>query len=386
MCFTVLAVGACSGNSSYRADPSLPLVIKPGVVAVDVAQRKKSLGPRKVKQACHLFASEIPLLNNLKAPTGYGLDDRYNKVSAAFRRTGTACFAGEPDACQAIQQSALDWARHFTVSHPGRENIFNDTLTINMRLLVPMISALGIAEANEPMSAQDRAVLDPWLKSIVRNYEHGMRADGHYKASSNGITSRRAAGNHAMMSSLAAMSFGAWAGDDTAFQTGLDQWNITLKSMRPDGSLPVETRRGARALFYQGRAIAALIQIAERADAQGIDLYSRSPTVGKLFHQTVKFFIDAVIEPERVLRYAKRNVAPGPDKNYKAQDLGGTSSLSWVAPYVARFPNHPNTIKLLELSSDVSYLAPRLNSAVMQNGVSAEWIGVDARCFYAAIQ
>ena len=42
--------------------------------------------------------------------------------------------------------------------------------------------------------------------------------------------------------------------------------------MRRAGSLPLETRRGARALSYTGRTLGALMQIAEPAAVQGIDL------------------------------------------------------------------------------------------------------------------
>lgn len=383
LCIGILAAAACSSNTPYKADPTKPLVSRPGVIAVDVEARKQILGPDGVMQVCSAFNTDIPLLLSLDAPTGYGLDARYNQVSAAFREVGAACFAGQPDACLSVQQSAYEWARSYPVSRPDKNNIFNDTLTVNMRLLVPMIAALGIAEALTPLSSQYRSVIDPWLGKLVKNFEHGMRRDGSYNPASRGISSRKAAHNHAMMSSLAAMSYGAWVGSDKNFLTGLEQWDLTLNSMRSDGSLPIETRRGARALFYQGRAIAALIQIAERAHVQGIDLYTRAPSANKTLHQTVGFFIDAVNDPDVVLRYAKRNFAPGPNKNYKQQYLGGSSSLSWVAPYIARFPEHPNTKRLLQQSPEASYLAQRLIAAVKSNGASAEWIGIDARCFYA---
>ena len=386
LCLVLLIVSACSGRADYREDVSTPLVIKPGVVAVDIRARQKTLSSDKVKQMCILSEKPIPLLNSLEAPYGYGLDNRYNQVSAALRSTGTACFAGNTTACRSIQTSARNWAQSFSVTHPDKSNIFNDTLTINMRLLLPLLSALGIAEAVSPMSTVDRKLVDPWLQNMVRNFEHGMRSEGYYKPASHGISSRKAAHNHAMMSSLAAMSYGAWVGDDKAFRAGLTQWDITLKSMRSDGSLPIETRRGARALFYQGRAIAALIQIAERAHVQNIDLYSRAPADEKTLHQTISFFINAVLNPERVLRYAKVNKAPGPSKNYKKQDFGGTSTLSWIAPYMARFPDHKNTRRLREITGKESYLAPRVLAAVKTNGVSAEWIGIDARCFYAAAE
>lgn len=181
------------------------------------------------------------------------------------------------------------------------------------------------------------------------------------------------------------MSYGAWSNNKKYFKTGIKQWFITLKSMRKDGSLPIKTRRGARALFYHGRTLSALVQLAERAAVQGVDLYNSAARKRKTIHQAVAFFIDAIEEPDLVLKYAKTNKAPGPSKNYKIQDLGGLgSTMGWIAPYISRFPDHPNSLRLRAIhSKPTNHLMRELASAVSINGFSAEWIGVDARCFYA---
>ena len=153
--------------------------------------------------------------------------------------------------------------------------------------------------------------------------------------------------------------------------------------MRNDGSLPIETRRGARALFYHGRTLSALMQIGERARLQNIDLYSRRKAgVGSL-HLAVKFFLDAVQNPDLVLPYARANRHPGPSKNYRKQDLGGEGTLGWIAPYIARFPFHENAKTLKSLDGTESNLTPQVKATVLRNGGSTEWIGVDAKCFYS---
>ena len=135
----------------------------------------------------------------------------------------------------------------------------------------------------------------------------------------------------------------------------------------------------------QSRRIAVTLDAAE----EGIDLYQFAPRRDKTIHHAVGFFIDAVEEPELVLKYAKTNKAPGPSKNYKVQDLGGAgSTMGWIAPYLARFPDHPNSQRLKARldpgqTQPSSYLTHELDAAVRRNGFSSEWIGVDARCFYA---
>ena len=155
------------------------------------------------------------------------------------------------------------------------------------------------------------------------------------------------------------------------------------RAERDDGSLPIETRRGARALYYHGRTISALVQIAERARVQGIDLYGKPPWGIGSIHHTVAFFINAVINPTIVLPYAKTNHVPGPSKDYTRQHLGGRGTLGWIAPYMARFPKHPNTLRLRKINGSESYLTTGVEAAVLGKSGSSEWIGVDARCFYA---
>jgi len=388
VCFTMVA--ACQNTRIFVPEGQL-LVSRPGVVAVDVAARRQELSTLPdITEACRPSFPQIPVLTDLDAPSGYGLDHRYTFVASAWRNAGSACLGGIEDACKTIQNGALAWAAQSKDLRPGgvrdSSKFWNDTLTVNMRLLGPMATMLAVAEAVTPMDPVDRAVVDAWLRTKIDLFEHGMRNDGYYKGGDSGTTARRAAHNHAAQSSIAAMSYGALVGDDDYFRTGLEQWSITLDSMRQDGSLPIETRRGARALFYHGRTISALVQIAERARVQGINLYGQPASGIGSIHHAVKFFLDAVVDPSIVLPYARTNKAPGPFKDYTRQDLGGAGTLGWIAPYMARFPNHPNTRRLHAMRSGESYLTSHVAAVVRTNAGSNEWIGVDARCFYATIE
>ena len=370
------------------------LISKPGVVAVDAQARRLELTDAYALDLCTSSTSPPEsdlLLHDLKAPADYGLDKRYLDVSSYYRKAASACLRGHDASCTNIQQFALDWAQASKLGRPkGNKDqslFWNETLSINMRLLSPMMSALGVAEQFSPLTESDRKILDPWLKRKVDQFEHGMRNEGNYKGGKHGTTARRAAHNHAIQSSIVAMSYGAWVNDEKYFKTGIEQWRITLKSMRKDGSLPVETRRGARALFYTGRTIAALMQLVERAAVQGIDLNDSAPRRHQTIHNAVTYFIDTVEQPDMVIKYARTNHAPGPSKNYKIQYLDGKAPFGWIHPYMARFPDHSNTRRLLSRrhtghSEPRSYLTDELDKAIRSRN-SSEWIGVDATCFYA---
>ena len=73
--------------------------------------------------------------------------------------------------------------------------------------------------------------------------------------------------NHRYLSDSVDMAWGALRGDDALFRQGIASFLLALAQMRADGSLPLETARGARALWYQRHAIASLVD--DRRDGRG---------------------------------------------------------------------------------------------------------------------
>lgn len=373
-------------------EPLITTLPQPGKVSVDATSRRTYIDGKNICAATDIDRTVI-VLADVSAPEDYGLDDRYNTVTDQFKRLSERCLAGSQVSCRTIQISSVKWANESKLDKPRSTDggKWNDTLTINMRLLSPMLAALGVAEEFSPMPEVERAVLIPWITKIANHFEHGMRNEGSYQGGRAGTTARRAAHNHAVQSSNAQMSLGAFVGQSELFNVGVKQWFITLRSQRGDGSLPIETRRGARALFYHGRTITALSALAEKAKVQGVDLWNTAPSETKTIHLVVKFLIDAIENPDLVLRYASTNKSPGPSKNYKRQDIGTGSTFGWVAPYMARFPDHPNTKRMLNRIEDSgnvpqNYLTLTLDRYVRDNGTgTGDWNFVNGRCFYSKI-
>ena len=80
--------------------------------------------------------------------------------------------------------------------------------------------------------------------------------------------------NHAFKSSADAhMMLGILTGNDKTFRKAFKNYEAAIKYSRKDGSLPIETRRGGRAMFYEGRAINKLTVIGIIAENQaGYDM------------------------------------------------------------------------------------------------------------------
>ena len=393
--FTNIAKAKCSFNCDKFISSEANKISKQfefkqiGLVALDVKEKLKIVGQNELKKRCwktSYYVLTPKVINDVKAPEGYGLDKRFNEISSWFRKSSAQCLGGNIKQCNKIHQYALNFSQNSKINKPRKKDGFywNDTLSVSMRLTGPMAMALGIAWNKINFPKDEKKMILKWLDKIDNNFEHGMRTNGYYKGSYYGNSARKAGHNHAAQSSIARMSIGALTGNKKKFLTGIDQWFITLDTMRKDGSLPIETRRGARALFYQGRTISALIAIAERALVQGIDLYTIDRS--KSIHKAVQFYLDVADNPELILKYAKKNKSPGPSKDYSRQDLGGayrfnSSGHGWVQLYLKKFPHHKNTNRLLNISNGKSHISESLEISVSQKGKSTEWITLDTSCF-----
>ena len=98
----LVIVTECQTTKQY-SDNGQVLVKKPGMVAVDAAVRKETLIKlNQLNDKCRNRSRIIPVLMDVSAPEGYGLDDRYNRVSEAFRSGGAGCLGGNNQACKLI--------------------------------------------------------------------------------------------------------------------------------------------------------------------------------------------------------------------------------------------------------------------------------------------
>ena len=178
-----------------------------------------------------------------------------------------------------------------------------------------------------------------------------------YKQGTQAIRVPRSAHNHALSSAISHMQLGILLNDNKLFKKAFKNYENAIRYQRKDGSMPIETRRGGRAMFYQGRAMNALSVIAIIAENQGYNIWDYEYK-GKDFHNIVKFFIDFTENNEIVFKYAKEMKSPGPAKNYKVQDLDGRSSSNWgwLYAYATRFPDHENIKRLKGWSKNRSNL------------------------------
>ena len=336
--------------------------------------------------------NKIEPILKVKAPIGYGLDDRYDYALSRFTNFTFPCSGGNIEACEHVKNTILNWAKANAAKrtgpsdHEGRH--WNDTLTVNLYVASPMLAAYSFAKQIISIPQEEDRIIKNWFKKIVKKNQHLLYGKTYDYGGASGTPKR--AHNHALSSAVAHMQLGILIDNDKEFKKAFRNYESAIKHQRKDGSLPIEVRRGGRAMFYQGRAMNALAVIAIIAEHQGYNIWELD-FKGKNYHNLVKFFIDFTENNELFFKYAKENRSPGPAKNYKVQDLKSNSGSNWgwLYAYASRFPDHENIQRLKQWSKNKNNLNnyQRKIVTVFENiskrGFgSASWTVVEPYCHF----
>ena len=337
-----------------------------------------------------------PVLPVIKvdAPSGYGLDNRFNFALDKFENFKRPCGGGNVEACENVKRVILDWAKADAAQRKGPSDHeakhWNDTLTINLYIASPMMAGYSFAKQRITVPDEEDKIIKDWFKKIVKKNQHLMYELKLYKQGTQAAGVPRSAHNHALSSAISHMQLGILLNDNKLFKKAFRNYENAIRYQRKDGSMPIETRRGGRAIFYQGRAMTALTTIAIIAENQGYNIWDYEYK-GKNFHNIVKFFIDFTENNEIVFKYAKEMKAPGPAKDYKRQDVNSTSSSQWgwLYAYASRYPNHENIQRLTQWSVNYKDLnnyqrkiISNFDNILKRNAGTSSWTVVEPRCHF----
>ncbi len=347
-------------------------VTRPGQVLVDHGKRQAELAAMSQAQRQHLCGSdrqdwpEHGVVHNV-----YNGSQPGQNVVYTFMIGSAAAFGTDDAAARAaVVDNLVRWADGDALGKFKKKPAA--TMYYNLdRTLLPVIVAYSLVRDHPDVPAGARQRIEQWLDRLVWRRGPGRERDPDLSSSQN---------NHRYLSDSVTMAWGILRGDDEAFRSGIERYLAALEQMRPDGSLPLETARGARALSYQRHAISSLVAIAEMAAVQGYDLYGIEGGQGQSIHRAIEFLLDGIDDPAIVWPYAMENVNPGPYRNYKVQDLGfmkerghGRHYMAWVEAYRARFPTSELALRLQD----------RLDAfGAAEQPLIDEYIGGNASCLF----
>jgi poly(beta-D-mannuronate) lyase len=358
-----------------------PALAHPGEVLLRPAERSRTLAslPADLRarwclvDAVPTIGTALPPVRGLRALAD-GPDAASEPFAYAVMTAAAASFgAGDVGARQMLIELLDAWAKAGGLTRIERPTA--NTYYALDRTLLPVIVAYALLRAEPAALGPDRRErIEGWLAEIV-----ALRGVRRRLPEPEDATARN---NHYYLRASVSMAWGALTGDTDGFRQGTTAYLRALGDMRPDGSLPLETRRGARALWYQRHALASLVTIAEMAAVQDQDLYGRAVD-GKDIHRAVRFLLDAIDDPRRVWAYAAENGRAGDGDDHRMQDLSflvrrghGRHYMAWAEIYMARFPDRPEARRLEALLRQVD---PGFRPMV------DDYSGGAATCFFAPV-
>ena len=139
-----------------------------------------------------------------------------------------------------------------------------------------------------------------------------------------------------------APAIGVAADDRKDFNWAMRTYDNGVDQIQPDGALPLEMARGARALHYHLYALAPLVLLAEFGEANRLDLYAHA---NGAIHRLVNFSVAGLKDP-----------TPFATATGVQQEVPKTISgdqIGWAPPYAQRFPN-PALEQMIEAAPSLS--------------------------------
>ena len=363
----VISISKADNNADLNNHEE-SLVKYPRMGSVDFQEMQTRFSSEEERQSFYrkncsvLDLPDYPIIKKLEAKDEYsGTDMRLKAQQSVVNALGAACFGGNKEACTQGKNYFLKYASSNSLKTPnsssGRIRSLNQ-YAMNKNFLPSAINFFSVYQNQIGFTEKELLILDKWIKRKVLDFRKDHKKHSKKIYRKYGLNVPLAAGNHYVLSATSSMILGSWLGDEDFFKIGLAQWDLTLGTMREDGSLPHETARGSKAIHYSGLTITKLMAIAEIARVQGIDLYNKK-IKDKSFHDAISFYLDAVETPSIIFDYASANRDSGSNYPHNAQELATFKSenYGWIKLYLLRFPNHPNSTRMLNMTGKESYFS-----------------------------
>ena len=257
------------------------------------------------------------------------LGQRIVDAADAYRTTGS-------------QEAGECAFRHMDAA--AEDGVFTGKMSSNQAYYVQgwVIGAIAIAylkvrDSGLIHSEQERHIL-PWIVKVVQQtmdyYETRRRKE-----------TGDAENNHLYWAGVEVSAAGIAANNRKLFDWGIDTYRVGVGEIEPDGSLPLEMKRGQRALHYHLFAAAPLVYLAEFGEDNGLDLYAEHRyALKKLATLSTRGLVD------NSFFVKSAGVAQDTPKGPPTAE-----EISWAKIYVSRFPD-AETSTLLTAAPSLSYM------------------------------
>ena len=341
------------------------------VVLFDVDKRKKELQEARfktIKEWCMAsnykkLPDEIPEpVKGLKTTDGYGSDRSLSNVAWFLMIHSGRALAGETKSEAIIRETLLKWT-DANALHETQE--IHDAYYALKRALLPMIVSYTIVQ--DGFSKEQQKKIERWFDPLVRRVDKIFDGDVDHN-------------NHRYLGDSVLTLWGDLIGDQALYHKGKERFEIALKQMEADGALPLETRRGTRAVWYIRQSIANLSLIAEVYRNNGENLYALEREKRSLRLMT-NYFVSAVNNPLILLPHTSENYIPGPDDYFLQQDLAVLKRRGERRHYMAFAELYHNRFDPADLSNvRLKHLMEK--TGFQERPLIDDFVGGNATCFW----
>ncbi len=267
----------------------------------------------------------------------------YQESSGPYKKLGQDAVTAA-DAYQSTgSRTAAECVLHL-LDTAAADGVFTGKMSSDQAYFVQgwVIGALAIAYLKVRDSglvhADETAALIPWMKSVGRQtmdyYDARMKKPGGELQN-----------NHLYWAGVEIAAIAVAANDHALFDWAVATYRNGVKQIGPDGTMPLEMRRGQRALHYHLYAAAPLVYLAEFGEDNGIDLYAENGgALKRLVDQSTNGLTGSGFFDKAT--GIKQDAPNGPPT---AEEIG------WATVYVHHFPS-PSMSALIAKAPSLSYM------------------------------
>lgn len=261
----------------------------------------------------------------------------YVKTAGPYKELGNQVVKAADKWQTTGSRAAAECALHL-MTVAARQRVFTGKMSSSQAYFVQgwVIGAVAIAylkvRNSGMVTAQEQALILPWIVKVVH------QTIGFYD-------SRHQKNNHLYWAGVEAVAAGVADNNRKLFRWGVAAYRTGVDQIEPDGVLPLEMRRGRRALHYHLYALSPLVYIAEFGEDNGLHLYAeRDHALAKLEHLCVTgLYNNSFFVKETGL------AQDTPEPKLEAEQI------SWGAIWEARYPS-PKLARLLSQAVSMSYM------------------------------
>lgn len=309
--------------------------------------------------------ANIDVVKGLTTTDGYGTDPSGSQFSWAVMVLSGRALAGDKAAEEMLGKLMLKWA---DADAFGQTEKVHDAYYALKRVMLPTIVAYSIIR--DDLSEAEQKKLVTWIDPLVRKVDQTFDGTVDYN-------------NHRYLADSVLMTWGSLTGDQELYQKGLDRFKVILDDARADGSLPRESKRGARALWYMRQSLTSMTVIAEVAKGGQDDLFTAavvSDGKKRSLGTVLSYWLNGITNPILVNAYSAENYIPGPEQDFMKPDMGflenrgnGRHYLAFLEALAVQQPSN------FALRRSISLLD---REAASERPLIDEFVGGNATCFW----